>query len=304
MAMYVVLGDGEMPAADLKATLDDLENGAVAVDATFWMTVRATSEPTATDRALMAWLAAHETYYETVGPEANSADDIYKGTQEKHTVKGVAKKIVELMQTKPEGDETATMLALFVSDDPEAPEDAELYLVVEAVLEAGFPVLALNDGLAPIKLSEGEEPAAEAEPEPPAPVAAATKKAGSKTVTAPPKLTDAEVEGIEPMGDPTLDDAWATRKNLEGLTVDEIKVIAARFGITLPPRTRVATYVEAILNRDQPAAEPPEAEVETPEEEPGAEFMTEVHSTLNGAADAIKSVLRSIGEAFISAANR
>lgn len=302
MAMYVVLGDGEMPAADLKATLDDLENAAVAAGATFWLTVRATSEPNATDRALMAWLAAHETYYETVGPEANSAADIYAATQEKHTVKGIAKKVLELMKTKPEDDETATLLALFVSDDPDAPEDAELYEAVEAVLDAGFPVLAFNDGLAPIKLSEGEEPAAEAESETPAPVAAAAKKAGSKTVTAPAKVTDEEVAAIEPSADPSLDDAWATRENLEGLEIEEIKVIAARFGITLPPRTRVATYVEAILNRYQPAAGPPEAEVETPEE--GAEFMTEVHSTLNGAADAIKSVLRSIGEAFISAANR
>lgn len=284
MTMFVVLGEGEMPAADLKATLDDLENQAVQDQATFWVTVRATAEPTATDRALMAWVHAHETYYETVGPEANSADDLYKGTQEKHNVKGVAAKVVQLMQEKPEEGEEAIMLALFASDDPDAAEDAELYRVVEQVLEAGFKVLALNDGLAEIGLT-GEGEGEEAEPEPePEKAAAPVKKAAAKAAA------------------PSDDDAWATRENLEGLGIEEIKVIAARFGITLPPRTRQQTYISAILDRNEPEPTPPEVEVEG--EDLGTWMAEEAERPTNGQShdplDLVRSVLRSLGEALIS----
>lgn len=278
MTMYVVFGDGEMAAADLKATLDDLENQAVQESATFWMLVRATSEPTATDRALMAWLTSHECYYETVGPEANSADKIYAGSQDKHPVKGVASKIVQLMREKPEDGETAHLLALYASDDPEAVEDAELNAVVEAVLSAGFEVLAFNDGLAQISLVEGAEVEEEAVLQ--------------------------QLPGLED-DDPSLDDAWVTRENLEGLTSDEVKVIAARFGITLPPRTRAATYINAILDRDK-GEEVPEAEVEMiggAEDEEDA-----VRASRNGSPhdpfDMVRSVLRSLGEALIAAAGK
>lgn len=281
MTMYVVFGDGEMAAADLKATLDDLENQAVQESATFWMLVRATSEPTATDRALMAWLTSHECYFETIGPEANSAHEIYKGTQEKHPVKGVASKIVSLMREKPEDGETAHLLALYASDDPEAAEDAELNAVVEAVLSAGFEVLAFNDGLAQISLVEGEG-AEEAEEE----------------------AVQQQLPGLED-DDPSLDDAWVTRENLEGLTPDEVKVIAARFGITLPPRTRVATYINAILERDK-GEDIPEAEVESiggVEDEEDA-----VRASRNGSPhdpfDLVRSMLRSLGEALIAASGK
>jgi hypothetical protein len=272
MTMYVVYGEGEMPAADLKASLDDLEAKAVEASATFWMLVRATSEPNATDRALMTWLNSHECYFETVGPEANSADPLYKGTQEKHTVKGVAAKIVQLMQEKPEEGETAHLLALYASDDPDATEDAELNGVVEAVLSAGFEVLAFNDGLAAITLTEAavEE---DAEPEP-----------------------EAAAE------EPSDDDAWCTQENLEKLSNDEIKVIAARFGIELPPRTRMPTYINAILNRDK-GDTTPEAEVESvgdiQEEE--IEASTANGQGSNYSFDVVKSVLRSLGEALIAA---
>lgn len=282
--MYVILGEGEMPAADLKASLDDLEAQAVQDQATFWVTVRATAEPTATDRALMAWVHAHETYYETVGPEANSADPLYSGTQEKHAVKGVGNKIVELMQTKPEEGEEAVMLALFASDDPEAPEDAELYAVVEKVLEAGFSVLALNDGLAEIGLTEGE--GGDEEEAAPEPVTAPVKKAAARAV-------QQQLPGLD-----DVDELWATRENLEGLNIDEIKVIASRFGITLPPRTRQQTYISAILDRNEPEPTPPEAEIEI--EEDVAPSNGQSNGQAHDPLDLVRTVLRSLGEALIS----
>jgi len=274
MTMYVVLGDGEMPAADLKATLDDLENQAVEDSATFWMLVKATSEPTATDRALLAWLTAHECYYETVGPEANSAHEIYKGTQEKHNVKGVGAKVVQLMQEKPEDGEEAFLLALFASDDPEDPADAELYANLELVLQAGFKVMALNDGLAEINLAEGEVEGAPPEEQP----------------DAAPEPEDATVS------DPAED---YTREQMEAMDNEQVKAICAAAGIEMPPRTRMPTYINAYLNRDK--GDPtPVAEVESV-----AEIEEEPEATTNGSShdpfDIVKGVLRSIGEALIAA---
>jgi len=271
MTMYVVAGDGEMPKEDLKASLDDLETQAVNEERQFWMLVRASAEPTATDRALMAWVKEHETYYETYGPDAAKPDEIYKGSQEKHPVKGVANKLVELLNEKPEDGEDAMFLALFASDDPEAPEDAELYTIIEAVLSAGFPVYALNDGLAPITLtgdeSEGDDEDAETVEE------------------------DAE--------EPEL-----TREYLESLPAEEVKEVATQFGITFPPRTRTSTYITAILERgveeQDPEVEVEEIEVDeaAAEEEPVA--ATNGHLTDDPFA-VVKSILRSLGEALIAA---
>ena len=280
MSMYVTAGTGEMAAADLKASLDDLESKAVEEERTFWMTVQASAEPTATDRALMAWVTAHETYFETYGPDAAKADDIYKGTQEKHAVKGLAAKIVQLMQEKPEEDEDACLLALFASDDPDAAEDAELYGIVEAVLQAGFRVFAFNDGMGEINLTEGAEEATQEE----------------------------TVEEIPVPSDEALNQEDWTRETLEGLNIDQIKEIAAGFGITFPSRTRAQTYIAAILSRDAVEEEPGEVEVEEPsvgdiQEEQVAEdaAASNGHDDMFDIPPFVKQILRGLGEALVAA---
>jgi len=277
MTMYVTAGSGEMPAADLKGSLDDLESAAVQEERTFWMLVQASAEPTSTDRALMAWIKEHETYFETYGPDAAKPDDIYKGSQEKHPVKGLAAKIVQLMQEKPEDGEDALLLALFASDDPAAPEDAELYTIVEAVLSAGYPVFAFNDGMGEIGLNEdalGEEPA-----------------------------EDDDEDEVEVPSDIAMAQEEWTRATLEALNPDQIKEVAAGFGITLPPRTRATTYITAILDRDK-EEEPAEVEVEEPVEDIEDEIdhttATNGHSH-DAPYDIVKSLLRSLGEALIAA---
>lgn len=282
MTMYVAAGSGEMPKEDLKATLDDLEATAVQEERTFWMLVQASAEPTSTDRSLMAWVKEHETYFETYGPDAAKADDIYKGTQEKHAVKGIVKKIVDLMNEKPEDGEDACLLALFASDDPAAPEDAELYEIVEAVLSAGFPVYAFNDGMGEIGLNEDAIP----EPEDPEEIV-------------PPDSTP-ETEEIPEV--PTSEE-W-TQAQLEGLDGEEVRAIAAGFGITLKPRTRTATYIDAILNRNQ-VEEPAEVEVEESVGDIQAEEIEE-EAQSNGHTtdpyDVVKGILRALGEALLAAA--
>jgi hypothetical protein len=291
MTMYVVAGQGEMPAADLKATLDEQENTAVQEDRTFWLLVQASAEPTATDRALMSWITAHETYFETYGPDAAKPDPIYAGSQEKHVVKGITAKILQLLEEKPENGEDARLFALYANEDVGAPEDAELDQLVAAVLGAGYPVFAFNDGMGELTLNDdsGDDGAAE------------------ETEETEETAEEVEVEAEE----------W-TREALEALSGDDVRVIAAELGIVLPPRTRTATYITAILDRDK-EEETAEVEIAAPEVEdvnwsplestnvtgagPGTVQMTGY--TTNGHStepyDIVKAVLRALGEALLAA---
>jgi hypothetical protein len=248
--MHVVAGDGSMTKRELTATMADLM-GRVDEGESFWFLIHAKPEPTTTDQALMAWLVENEVYFEIVGDDLKGADPIYVNAQDKHEVKRLAPKIVSLMNEKPEEGESADLLALFVSDDPDAEEDRWLNEVVQLVIEAGFPVLALNDGLVEIGLDEAgdegeEDESAEDEPEPePEPVKTVKKAA--------PKIAAAPDEPDEPDEVPAY-----TREALEQMELPDLKAIAADLGLTLPPRTRATTYVDHILGE---AEGTPEAEI-------------------------------------------
>ena len=242
MTMHVVLGDGEMPRKELTETLQDLWDKATNNDETFWFLVQAKAEPTATDTALMSWISKNEIYYETIG-DGDEVAEIYDGAQEKHTAKRLATKIVNLLNSKPEEGESADVLALFVSDNPEAEEDRWLNETIQVVIDGSFTVLALNDGLVEVDLSDEAETAEQEPDEAPAPAKkAAAKKVAAKKAAAPA----AEVEE-----DPG---AW-TREALEDKSLDVLKTIAANSGISLPPRTRASTYVSAILGEAEGEAE-------------------------------------------------
>src|SRR5215510_10487650 len=159
MTMHVVLGDGEMPVKELAQHLQNLKDADVEIDQPFWFLVQAKAEPTTTDRALMKWLNDNDIYYQTVS-DGSEVDKIYANTQESYKVQRLTPKIVNLMKSLPEdGEHDPHVLALFVSDDPDAAEDRWLNDTIQAVSEAGFKVLALNDGMVEIDLEdvEGEE---------------------------------------------------------------------------------------------------------------------------------------------------
>ena len=60
-----------------------------------------------------------------------------------------------------------------------------------------------------------------------------------------------------------------TREQLEELDLDGLKDVAAKLGISLPPRTRMPTYIEAILGNDKDEeVEVTDVEVEAPEPPP------------------------------------
>lgn len=256
MTMHVVLGDGEMPKKALTETLQDLWERAEADQQSFWFLVRATDEPTSTDRNLMSWIAENEIYFETVS-DSTELDDIYDGAQSRHVAKRLAPKIVNLMKSQVEEDEEADVLALFVSDEAESEEDAWLYEVIQATGDAGYKTFALNDGLMEVEMGTSEEDEDEVEEEEEPVAKAAAKKAAppAKKATAR-RPTPEDEKGSEATGE-------ITREFLENQTVDTLKKLAANRGIELPPRTRSQTYIDRILGED---GEVPEAEVDLPEE--------------------------------------
>lgn len=291
MTMHVVLGDGEMTRKELSEALAEIWKTDEEAGATIWFLIQGKAEPSDTDKTLVTWLEKNEIYYEIVTDDAASVDAVYSQPQEVHTAKRLAQKVVNLMESKPEEGESAEVLALFVSEDVGAEEDRWLNDVCQAVFDAGYVVRALNDGLAVIDMSE-EAAAAEAEPEPePAPLRAI--KAGAATKKAPAKAVDtpvSEAVATKPTG-------ALTRSGLEELDLPALKEIAAQKGLTLPPRSRMGTYIDAILGE---AEVPPEAEVEVAE--------TPATATLNGtnqqelveevAAKVIVTLLTAIKEAI------
>lgn len=233
MAMHVVLGDGEMSRKELTETLKDLWTRAEKAKEQFWFVVQGKSAPTETDTNLLKWLTTNEIWFEVVTDDADAMDEIYSDAQEVYTVKRLGQKVVNLLNTKPEDGESADVLGLFVSDDPNAEEDRWLNNIVQAAMEAGFKAYGLNDGLVEIDLGgEGAETQQEEEEEeevPPTPTKRASKKAAAST------------NGAKPTS------KTYTRDDLEDMELDQLKEIAAAKGIELPPRTRMATYIDRIL---------------------------------------------------------
>lgn len=242
--MHVVLGDGEMTQKELTETLKDLWEQ--AGDSAFWFLIQGKSDPTATDRNIVKFLHTNEVYYEVLTDDADSMADIYNQAQNVHVAKRLATKVVSLLTNSPEDGEDADVLALYVSDDSEAEEDRWLNTTVQAANDAGFKAYVLNDGMVEIELAGGEP---EAEPEQEAPPtkpskAPAKKAAAKKAAPAAP-----------------AEDEY-TREQLEEMDLTELKEVAAKLGITLPPKTRLKTYIDHILGE---ATTGPEAEVTTPE---------------------------------------
>lgn len=253
MTMHVVLGDGEMTRKELTETLADIWKADQEADATFWFLVQGKAEPTATDKALIAWLEKNEIYYEVITDDADAVDSIYAQPQETHVAKQLGRKIVNLLKGKPEEGEEAEVLALFVSDDSDAEEDRWLNGVVQEVFDAGFKTRALNDGLVEIDLAEAPEPPEE--PEETTAKVTPIKKAVAKKGGAAPRADTEVSEEDDTTSSKASKSKTYTRDELEEMDLPALKGIAATKGIELPARSRMTTYIDAILGEDRPAAE-------------------------------------------------
>ena len=247
--LHVILGDGALGTRELTKTLEGLweKEG----EGSFWFIIQAKDDPTETDLAIVKWLGDNDLYFDVIA-DGTTLSTTYAGAQNKHIAKSLAPKVLELMQNMPEENEEADILALF-SDlgDVEADEDAWLNEAIEVCSAEGFKAYALNDGMLEIEFSDDE---AEEEPEVPAPTKPAAKKATAKPVSA--------VDEGQPL--PGMDEY--TRESLSEMTLDQVKVIAEARGISYPPRTRITTYINALLGEGEPT--PPTAEVEAPEVAP------------------------------------
>ena len=259
MTLHIVLGDGEMTTKELTETLNDLHWNAAENDEAFWLIVQGKSDPSATDKALMKWVSTNEVYFEVLTDDADAVDGIYSASQNTHVAKGLAAKVIKLLNDSPDDGEEADILGLFVSTDPDAAEDKWLNGVVGQAFDAGFKTFALNDGMIEVEMGDSPDEE-EAEVEDEAPAKAPAKKAAAKKAAAPAE----EAAPIQ-----------YSREELEDMDLKQLKEVAVSLGIELPARTRPKTYVDAILGEGKTT---PEAEVEP---EP---FMTDASSP-NGHVD-------------------
>ena len=249
MTLHIVLGEGEMPAKELTAALDDLKKRDETADVNHWWYVQGKAEPTSTDKGMLAWMNKYNVWYGMVTSDGSSVDDIYKEAVETHEAKRLVPTVLELLQLAPDEGEDADLLVLFASDDYSAPSDQWLNDVGRAVQDAGFPVLALNDGLVEMDFSDVEPPEEDDDTPEPTPIK-------SKRAAATPVEEDASTD--EAAAAP----GQYTRDQLEEMDLSKLKEIAADLGITLAPRTRIPTYINAILGE---SSEPGEVEDDEPE---------------------------------------
>ena len=268
--MHVVLGDGEMTRRELSKTLEDLVEQASEIpdDDEFWFLLQGKAEPTATDKALMDWIAERDIWYAVITDDKKGMSPIYKTAQETYEVKRLAPKVLSLMQEKPappgeddDGNPTpgegAALFGLFVNNDADVAEDGWLNDVMASVVEGGFKIFSMNDGLVELGLpGGGEEEEDEDEPDN---VVEMTPKSKSKVPTQP-QLPGLEDEP-EPSGTPTRDE-------LEDMNSEQLRALGATMNLEFPPRTRMTTMIKEILGEGGTEAEVEAVEVpDVPEDE-------------------------------------
>jgi hypothetical protein len=259
VTLHVVMGDGEMTRKELVATMDDLweREG----DGNFWFLLQGKSDPTETDKFLTTWLQGNDLFYAIVTDDKASLHQCYSSAAQTFVAKGLAKKVISLIESEPEDGELVDVLALFTSDDPEAEEDRWLNDLMGEIAEAGHTIRALNDGLTVLDFEsspeEEEVEQSEEEEEVRSKKAPAKKAAPSKTAPSKgAKPKSAAQPEPEEESEEEVEEVELTREDLEAMDLTELKEIAKANGIELPPRTRTTTYIDAILGVDDtPAAE-------------------------------------------------
>lgn len=253
MTLHVILGDGEMPPKELRETLADVKKQDYDAERPCWFLVQAKDEPTDTDKAIAKWLVDQDLWYEVI-TDGDYDKKMYPEPQQIHKATRLAPKIVDIMKNGVEEGEDAQLLALWVSDNYDDEKDRWLNDVGRAVQEAGNKVLALADGLIEVDMLDDEPEEQEEEEEEETPPAATIKSRPSSSAKVPSRI------------------------ELEDMDLAGLKAVAANLGLSLPPRTRMGTYIDTILGEGGPG----EVEIEAPIIE--VEPTVGVTDTLNGSA--------------------
>lgn len=275
--MHMIVGNGELPKKDLTATLGDLWEKAQEADEEFWFTIVAQDEPNATHKALTAWLAANEIYYEVIVEDADSVDEAYSGAQKVHAAKKTVTKVVNLLKASTEED-GADVLALFVNLEAEDDEDQIVLDSLQSAIDAGFKGYALNDSMTEIDLSEEEEQEEEQEEEEEDEKPAASKKAAPAKKAAAKKAAPAKKAAAKADAGPKA----YTAEDFEDMTDAEIRAIGASLGVTTRGRDN---WIAKILEAQGGGGDEEQEE----EEETGGDDAPEV--TTSGSSSSVTTVL-------------
>lgn len=247
--MHVVLGEGSITKKELEHQINELWEAATATDADFWFLLEAKETPTEADKALVKFLSTSAIHHQVLIPEGVTPDDLYDSAAERHDTEGDwAESVVEAMQSLPEGEEGADLLALFVDPANEVPEDAELIGVIEAAINAGIEVFGLNDSMEPVTFDadEPEEP-----PVPPPTPAKASKTASKKAAPQPAAEPEDDTTPAAPVE--------YTRVELEGMTPPEVKAIASGMGLSAKNKAGQIDLILAGQEQGPPAGVNPGA---------------------------------------------
>lgn len=214
--LYVIVGDGEMPAKEVTHQLDDLWKKAEEANTDFWFVVEGKSAPNDTDRALVAFFNKFGIHYGVLVEPNVKVSDEYTDVAEYIDVDSIQNGAVGMMEMVL-GEEDSALLALFVNVAEDDPADSLLIATITDAINEGFKVYGLNDSMEPVEvITEEVTPMPE----------------GTVELKPTPLPTPEEMEGEEvpdPEELPPLD-----KEYLSGLTAAELKELCKGMGLTYP----------------------------------------------------------------------
>lgn len=155
--LYGLFGTGDLTEESAEAHLGRLRDAMVEKDEDFWLAVYLTPDPPESVLEVLDWADANDVYwvpFTDVPVDEIDADLYNTAAEEITTTRDVGRKFVSLFKNAEDG----CLLALHTGASPE--DEDERIEVIGKVLDAGFKVLDLSDGLLPLTTGEDEPEAA------------------------------------------------------------------------------------------------------------------------------------------------
>jgi hypothetical protein len=163
MALYAIVGDGELNRKELAALLQDLEQRASFQLDQIWYLMVGKEEPTPTDKAIVKWFVDHETYFEVI-TSGDHDEHVYDSASDFIEADEITPEFLEeTLKAKREGDEDVAVIAMFVNPTESVDEDAELAALLWPLIENRVVVFDQTLQEVTIPDEESEEPPLPAE---------------------------------------------------------------------------------------------------------------------------------------------
>lgn len=151
--LYGLFGTGDLTEESAEAHLGRLRDAMVEKDEDFWLAVYLAPDPPESVLVVLDWADANDVYwvpFTDVPVEDIDADLYSTAAEELTTTRDIGRKFVSLFKNAEDG----CLLALHTGADPD--DEDERTEVIGKVLDAGFKVLDLSDGLLPLTTGEDE----------------------------------------------------------------------------------------------------------------------------------------------------